>query len=48
VIVPLRLIVGRLRNQLLAVTEPDEQQALRFPPTVLSSAPRRARLRGRP
>lgn len=47
VIVPLRLIIGPLRDQLLAGREPDDQQALRFPPTAVSSALRSSR-RGRP
>lgn len=48
VIVPLRLIVARLRDQLLAVRESDDQQMLRFPPTGLVAPPKRAVLRGRP
>jgi hypothetical protein len=36
VVVSLRLIVERLRDQLLAVSESDAQQALRFPPTGLA------------
>lgn len=48
VIVPLRPIVERLRDRLLAVGEPDEQQALRFPPTGLPSASTSGAMRGRP
>jgi hypothetical protein len=48
VMVPLRLIVTQLRDQLLAVSELDVQQALRFPPTPLTSSPTPAAMRGRP
>ncbi len=47
VIVPLRLIVERLRDQLLAVGEANDQRMLRFPPTGLAAPPKRAALRGR-
>lgn len=47
VIVPLRPIVEGLRDRLLAVRQPDEQQALRFPPTALPSAPPATTMRGR-
>jgi hypothetical protein len=43
VAVSLRPIVRQLRDQLLSVTRPDDQQALRFPPTPLA-----APMRGRP
>ena len=47
VMVPLRPIVVQLRDQLLAVSRLDEQQALRFPPTPLASPPTSAAMRGR-
>jgi hypothetical protein len=46
VTVPLRLIVAQLRDQLLAVSKSEDQQALCFPPTPLTpSAP--SAVRGR-
>jgi hypothetical protein len=48
VIVPLRQIVGQLRDQLLAVDRVEEQQALRFPPTPIVSPLVSATVRRRP
>jgi hypothetical protein len=39
VIVPLRPIVAQLRDQLLTVREPDDQQMLQFPLTAFSPPP---------
>jgi hypothetical protein len=46
VVVPLRMVVAELRDQLLAVRESDAQQMLRFPPTGLPTPPKRTALRG--
>lgn len=48
VVVPLRVIVEELRNQLLAVSEADAQHMLRFPPTGLQMRPQRTAVRGQP
>lgn len=47
-LVPLRPIVARLRDQLLAASEPEHQTTLRFPPTPLASAAKGANARTRP
>lgn len=38
VIIPLRAVIGKLREQLLAATSPSDQSSLRFPPTPIAAS----------
>jgi hypothetical protein len=47
-LMPLRPIIARLRCQLLAANEPEDQSTLRFPPTSLASKSKEVIARTRP
>jgi hypothetical protein len=47
-LMPLRPIIAKLRDQLLAASEPEDQTTLRFPPTSLASRSKEAITRTRP